>query len=574
MLIRDVMIKDRALLAPVALTEDLTRVRSIFKSKRFLQWIPILDQDYILAGIIRRDCGRTSRFHLDLKSLVQSPECLLRGDDSIQKLFEVLSNRREENILVIDHNGKLIGFVSWRQTWVQRFMEVKELIPYDNVFDALYDAILILDREGRVIYANNSYTRVIGVPIDRILGRLIEEIEPSDKILRQVLQTGIPSINTRVHIRTVNVDIFATVTPISKGGEIFGVISCFRNYYERTHLTTIFEYAEDQSSARCGPNVFEEIIGRGKSLRNMLTLAEKASLTDLPVLIIGESGVGKEIVAKAIHKASARRGRPMPSVNCAAIPDTLLESELFGYEEGSFTGARRGGRVGKFQMADGGTLFLDEVGDMSPAMQAKLLRVLQDFEIQPLGTNKIIKVDVRIICATNKELDTLVDSGVFRSDLYYRLNVIPIYVPPLRRRKEDIPLLVQYFMEKYCAKQKKQTVTISNKAMDLLFYYDWPGNVRELENAIEYALVNIQSNLILPEHLPPQISHIAHKGIFGFDSPFKNGQTLAEMLESVEKHAIDKALSSTKNNRSQAMKILGMSRRTFYSKIKKYGLDQ
>jgi len=572
MLVKDVMIKDLSLLTPLALDEDFTRVRSIFRSTRFISWIPVIGEGNFLAGIIKRDCVSV-RLNPELKTVIQVPEYLLRGDDSIEKLLEVLTQNREDNLLVTNHEFKLIGFVSRRQTWVQKFIEVRELIPYDNVFDALYDAILILDRDGRVIYGNNSYTRVVGVSIGKILGKHIKQIEPSDQILTQVLRTGIPSVNTLVHINSLNIDIFATVTPILKGGEIFGVISSFRNYYERTHLNTVLPNGEEHSSVEYPLNFFDGLIGRGRALKNMLTLAEKASKTDLPILIIGESGVGKEIVAKSIHGASGRSGRPMLSVNCAAIPDTLLESELFGYMEGSFTGARKEGRVGKFQMADRGTLFLDEVGEMSAAMQAKLLRVIQDLEIHPLGTNKIIKVNVRLICATNKELENLIKIGQFRSDLYYRLNVIPIHVPPLRKRREDIPLLVEHFLEKHCRTQKKQTVTISNRSMDLLMDYDWPGNVRELENAIEYALVNVESNVILPEHLPSHISYLPSKKILGFDSPYEGGETLSECLESVERKAIQRSLLSTQNNKSQAMKILGISRRTFYSKLKKYGFD-
>jgi len=311
---------------------------------------------------------------------------------------------------------------------------------------------------------------------------------------------------------------------------------------------------------------FSRLIGRSSKMRELFDTLALVAPSDATVLLQGESGTGKELVANAIHQNSLRKNQPFVKVSCAALPETLLESELFGHERGAFTGALAR-REGRFQMAHRGTIFLDEVGEMSPSTQVKLLRVLQEKEFEPLGSNQTFKVDVRIIAATNKNLEKETKEGRFRQDLFYRLNVVPIILPPLRERREDIPLLANHFFNFYREKNRKELQAISGKAMDLLVRYPWPGNVRELENTIERAVIIARGEVVAPVDLPPQIQALA-KEKEAQELDFLPGITLAQ----IERALILKTLEDTGGNRSRAAEILGISRRTLQNKLKEYGI--
>jgi two-component system response regulator HydG len=289
--------------------------------------------------------------------------------------------------------------------------------------------------------------------------------------------------------------------------------------------------------------------------------------SDATILIYGESGTGKELVANAIHQNSPRTQKPFIKVSCAALPETLLESELFGHERGAFTGALSR-KLGRFQLADGGTLFLDEVNVMSSTTQVKLLRVLQEREFEPLGSTKTVHVDIRLITATNKELEAEVKEGRFREDLFYRLNVVPIHLPPLRERKEDIPILAEHFFRLYQEKNKKSVKGFLPKTIDTLMRYDWPGNIRELENVIERAILLCRSEYVSPKDLPPPLQgeEIGEQPIISIPP----GMT----LEQVEREAIIQTLEETGGNRTQTALILGISRKTLQNKLKEYGLEE
>ena len=312
---------------------------------------------------------------------------------------------------------------------------------------------------------------------------------------------------------------------------------------------------------------FSRIIGRSGKMKILLDTLAMVAPSDATVLIMGESGTGKEVVANAIHHNSPRAGQAFIKVSCAALPETLLESELFGHEKGAFTGAVAR-HEGRFQLAHGGTIFLDEVGEISPAVQTKLLRVLQEKEFQPLGGTRTVKVDIRVITATNRNLEVEVKSGRFREDLYYRLNVVPITVPPLRERKEDIPPLAEYFLAVYGKKSGKALKGIAGKALDLLVRYDWPGNIRELENCIERAVIMAREAAIVPADFPLVIQMLSPsegKECFGIPSGF----SISEM----EKVLIIKTLEETNGNRTRAAERLGINRRTLQNKLREYGLQ-
>jgi DNA-binding NtrC family response regulator len=303
-----------------------------------------------------------------------------------------------------------------------------------------------------------------------------------------------------------------------------------------------------------------ELIGKSPAMKRVIEMVEMVAPTDSTVLITGESGTGKEVVARAIHAASPRRHMPMVVIHCGALTETLLESELFGHERGAFTGAQYR-KKGKFEAGDGGTVFLDEIGDISLRSQTDLLRVLQDKEIIRVGSTQSIKVDFRCIAATNKNLEELVKAGSFRPDLYYRLHVVTIEMPPLRDRREDIPLLAQHFIQKYCAATNRANIPrLLPEAMDLILGYDWPGNVRELENAVERALVMNRNSGITPQDFSFQLTRAA--------SASAGGRT----LEEVERAHIERIWDECEGNHSRCARILGIDRTTLYNKLKRYGL--
>lgn len=308
---------------------------------------------------------------------------------------------------------------------------------------------------------------------------------------------------------------------------------------------------------------FSDIVGNSKKIQDVLNIVKKVAKTDSAVLIRGESGTGKDLIAQAIHNNSARRDKPFVRVECAVYANGVLESELFGHERGAFTGATHS-RVGRFELANGGTIFIDEIGDIKPSTQLKLLRVLQEKTFERVGGTKPIKVDVRVIAATNKNLEEAIRNGQFREDLYYRINVVPIYVPPLRERKEDIPILAQHFIKKFSSKVSNRVKYISNEAIEYLVSYDWPGNIRELENTIERAMVLSEGDTILPEHLtlPPKV-------ILSHDTP-KDG-TL-EQVTALEKKLILEALEETGWVRTKAAMKLGIKRTTLNYKMKIHGI--
>ncbi|BAL80928.1 sigma-54-dependent transcriptional regulator [Caldisericum exile] len=315
----------------------------------------------------------------------------------------------------------------------------------------------------------------------------------------------------------------------------------------------------------------DEIVGNSSKMQEVFKEIGKIAESDATVLIRGESGTGKELVAKAIHHHSTRRNKPFVVVNCAAIPESLLESELFGHEKGAFTDAYTK-RIGKFEQANEGTIFLDEIGDMSLNLQAKLLRVLQEKTFNRVGGNETITTTARVLAATNRDLEKLVESGEFREDLFYRLNVVTIWLPPLRERKEDIPLLVDYFVSKYSEKYKKNVRGVSKEVLELFMEYDWPGNVRELENAIARGVIVTSAPLILLEDLPQTLQSKIQKKEENKAQIDEENLNLPQLIEKIEKEAIIKALERAQGNKTKAAQILGISRKSLFNKLRYYNL--
>ncbi|WMM25998.1 sigma 54-interacting transcriptional regulator [Tissierella sp. MB52-C2] len=443
------------------------------------------------------------------------------------------------------------------------------------------DGILISDVNGNVIYLNKAYEQTTGLKKEQILNKnlktLMEEQIFNKAISLSVLQDEVPI--SIIHKYITGKSALTTANPIyDKEKKIIGVICNTRNVSELLNLRNeLFEtkeltkkYSEEIKILRQLALHHEEFIYESKVMENTIKLASKAAAFDSTILIHGESGTGKEVLAKFIHNESPRKNQPFIKVNCAAIPNELFESELFGYMGGSFTGASKDGKPGMFELANYGTILLDEIGELPLPIQSKLLRVIQEKEVFRVGGQTPISLDVRVLAATNKDLKKEVAEGRFREDLFFRLNVVPINIPALKERREDIPKLIQFFLEKLNRKYKK-IISITDDAINILKSYTWPGNVRELENLIEYLFIMNTSEEIDIEQLPPQVlTQQLYTNSWGEEDSYI--PNLNYMIERYEKSII---LSTLKNYPSirQASKVLGVHYSTLSRKIKKYNID-
>jgi len=437
--------------------------------------------------------------------------------------------------------------------------------------------ILVIDDEARIrsslagILTDEGYKVSLAEDGEAALAK-IQTDPPPDLILSDIWMPGIDGLELLQKVRESNPDI--PVIMISGHGTIETAVRAIKMgafdfiekplSLEKTVLTV--KHALDQrrleaenKTLRMRINKKYEIIGQSKALNELRKQVQIAAPTNGRVLIYGENGTGKELIAHEIHEKSKRRDKPFIGVNCAAIPEDLIESELFGHEKGAFTGASSL-RRGKFELADGGTLFLDEVGDMSLKTQAKLLRVLEEEAVQRVGGTESIKIDVRVIAASNKNLKEEIERGNFREDLYYRLSVIPIKVPSLRERKEDIPALVDHFLREFCAENGRKLKKITSEAMDLLSLYDWPGNVRELKNLIERLVIMVPGNIITAQDIPLSFRE-------------KSPPSLKEAKQEFEKCLIAQTLQANRGNISKSAKVLKIDRGLLYQKLKMYGLE-
>lgn len=441
-----------------------------------------------------------------------------------------------------------------------------------TVLDSSNESFVYINSDGIIEMISESYAEFLNRKKEDLIGLNVVDVVDNTR-LDTVLKTGKAEIAQIQIIKGKK--IIATRIPVYAKGKVVGAIGkiLFRDVDELNNLYMKINniekelnlYRDEFKKANKAEYALESIIGENPEIKRLKEMTRNVASTNSNVLILGESGTGKELFAHAIHNNSKRVESPFIKVNCGAIPYELLESELFGYEEGAFTGARKGGKIGKFKAADGGTIFLDEIADLPMNMQVKLLRVLQDREIERIGATSSEKVDVRIIAATNKNLEEMIEKGLFRLDLYYRLNVVSIRIPSLSQRKDDIPLLSRYLITKISIKENKYVEGISSQALEMLRNYNWPGNIRELENILERAINFLgDETLIMPKHLPPKISG---QKILSLE------KSLKETIEEVEKEAIVQSLIQCKGNKSKAAKILHISRTSLYEKLEKYGLE-
>jgi sigma-54 dependent transcriptional regulator, acetoin dehydrogenase operon transcriptional activator AcoR len=432
----------------------------------------------------------------------------------------------------------------------------------EATINTLTEGVLIVTQEGSIIKTNEILLKMIKIDEQQIIGHKLNQVF-GNEIMKKiaVAQTEIvdKEISLKVNFSGEIVHVLLNVKPIiSSVGKLMGSLIMLKE------IKKVRQFIHNLTGSQAKVT-FADIIGNSLSFLECIKEAKLAACSNSSVLLMGESGTGKDLFAQAIHNESDRRKGPFIAINCGAIPRDLLGSELFGYVEGAFTGARKGGSAGKFELADGGTLFLDEIGEMSLEMQVLLLRVLQDKEVVRIGGHKVIPVDVRIIAATNKNLEREVKKGSFRKDLFYRLNVIPIKIPSLRNRKEDIPLLVSNFTKKLNHRLGKQIKRISPRLMDLLTEYDWPGNVRELQNVLERTIIRSTGDELLPEFLPIELK-TEHM-------PIKEDDGLP-LKEEIKKQALIQSIRESNGNFKQAARLLGISRSTLYRQLEKYNLEK
>jgi PAS domain S-box-containing protein len=492
---------------------------------------------------------------------------------------------------VVNSRGEMVGILTRTdlsyEYIIKMMKEVEELKhsnltwnELDEVIESSYDGIFITDGDANTLKINKSYERITGLKRELLMGKNMGELEAKKIIsqsaslvvlkkrstvtIDQKFETGKKAIVTSTPIFDAGNNIVLIVTNVRDVTELYEL----KEELQKKHELTEKYYSELEEMRR---QLFasSDIIAKDPKMLEVLETANRVSKVDTTVMLLGETGVGKEEIAKYIHKNSGRSDKQFIKINCGAIPQNLIETELFGYEKGAFTGANKEGKIGLFEIASGGTVFLDEVGELPLDMQVKLLRVLQEHEIDRVGGVMPIKVDIRVITATNRDLKDMVCKKLFREDLYYRLNVVPITIPPLRERNQDIIALVKYFEAQLNEKYKIQR-SYASDALNCMYEYSWPGNVRELKNIVERTMVMSRSDVIRRCDLPKEI---ALNGIETAVNIINEGQTLKDVLEAVEKNMITKAFEKYGNVRSAA-KALGIDSSTFVRKRQKYTMKQ
>ncbi len=460
-----------------------------------------------------------------------------------------------------------------------------------QLFSSISQGMFLVDRTGRIVWLNEGYQRFLPAlgfsSVDQVVGHMVEDVVPNTQ-MRRVLETGQPILIDLLTNRAGTFVVSRIPLRDDQSGELIGAIGIVLfDHPETTLQPLISKFAHLQrdlddarrelASQRRTKYTLASFVGGSVAAVEVKRQARRAALSSSPVLLLGETGTGKELLAHAIHAASARANGPLVSVNIAAVPDTLLEAEFFGVAPGAYTGADRKGRVGKFKLADGGTLFLDEIGDMPLSLQPKLLRALQEGEIEALGSNKVIAFDARVIAATSRDLSALVREGKFREDLFYRLNVLPIRVPPLRERSNDIPALVEVLAEDMALRSGSAPPELSAQAVALLSAQTWRGNIRELRNVLEQAAMRSDTHHIDVKDLEEVLRQSGIKQIVPGVAPSDAGlprmpaaqalRPLAEQVAELERRAIEAALATTRGNKVAAAKLLGISRAKLYERL-------
>ncbi|MEH7115285.1 sigma 54-interacting transcriptional regulator [Neobacillus niacini] len=573
-------------------SQTIREVVSLLESYQ-INGLPVVDEARKVIGIITK----STIINCFMEGL--SPEILVE-DVMIQSVITIGKNESIMNaygitaelLPVVDGEGRIVGILTHTDllhSYASNLEQLQESLHAVEtlriILESAYEGIAVIDSNGNIVEFNQAYSRFIGVKREDVLGKHATTVIENTR-LHVVIETGVPE---RGYIQRIQgQDMVVHRIPIWKDEKVVGAIGMLI-FHGVTELYDILGRMQELSR-QVAENIlpaepenknesrFDHIIARSEKIQAVISIVRKAAKTPSTVLITGDSGTGKEVFATAIHKLSPYAEGPLISVNCAAIPEHLLEAELFGYEEGAFTGAKKGGKPGKFELAHKGTLFLDEIGDMPSIMQSKILRVLQEREVERIGGITKHRVDVRIIAATNRRLELMVKEGEFREDLYYRLNIIRINLPPLRERKDDIPELLKYHLHQICNRFGIRQKSFSNDALVALINYHWPGNVRELVNVVEMLVSLTDSDVIQVHDLPPQIyetQSLSSRSVLTLQEDQPEKSLLIDVKDKAlacEKELIVKTIIETNGNKAGAARKLGIQRSTLYEKLKKHGL--
>ncbi len=504
-------------------------------------------------------------------------EFALHGEEILdQHILSVIPALREKNIAVLDENGTVAGLLIMERV-VERLVDfIRETEAALNaVLGVTDDVICMIDNQENVTGWNRKAELLYGIKCQDILGRSIHDFFTNLVVTR--VRREDHEVYAEYHQPCQDTHVLINSVPIRRDGRVIGAVSAEKDVTEVIQLNRALSRASYQVKClkeaiqkneikRVDP--FARLYGHHPRLKAVVDVVRRAAPTDATVLIRGESGTGKEVLARAIHEASDRAGKPFVVVNCGAIPAELFESEIFGYEQGAFTGAGPRGKPGLLEMANEGTVFLDEIGELPPNLQVKLLRVLQERVFYRVGGSRLVSVNIRIIAATNRQLEEMVSCGEFREDLYYRLNVISVEMPPLRERRSDIPELLYHFLQEYCQLYGKEISKVEPGVVAALISYPWPGNVRELKNTVERMVVLAESGVITERDLPKYLQEHA----LGFSAVRESPPDLTVAAKETEKEIILKALKEAGGNRTVTARLLGVPRSTLYYKMNRLGI--
>jgi len=535
-----------------------------------------LDGNFLYARVLRSGMtqsvadARSDKFYDDNCAKAQATGELaeictpIKHNGQTIGIIGLVAFNEEQRAILLDKDRSMVTFVEKMADLLaakasqQEDLQVAEMSRNEmmTVLETAHEGIFAIDRQGYIRHCNEVAAILLKTTSREIIGKHINRYMLSSPAL-DIFRTG-KGYTEREEIYRGDLHVIVTAKPFYAGVEIEGVVISFRDFVEAQKLA----YHLNVGNIK---NTFDDIIGRSEAINRAKNQAVITARGDSTVLITGESGTGKEMFAKAIHYSGPRNAHAFVTVNCGAIPENLLESELFGYEKGAFTGASEKGKIGKFEMANNGTIFLDEIGDMPAHLQVKILHVLQNMKFERVGGNKPIQVNVRVIAATNRNLEEMIKKGTFREDLYYRLSVIPIDIPPLRERKEDIDLFMDHFLRKYNTYMNRRLKGFSQDVRDLYMNYEWPGNVRELENAVEYSTNMAFGEIVGMDDVPVRLK----KAEENLPKKQESALTLAEQVKEFEREVILKKFNTHRGGDSKetVARELGLSRATLYRKL-------
>lgn len=567
--VREMLYKDLLFVTPEATIGDV-------KEKGILNRpvVLIMQEERLLGVLLWKDViNRKLESDTKVKQVMRRDFSSLDEEDLDREILAFLPELRYHALVCRDNRGVILGVLSYDQVFHDLTLKVTETEARINaVVESVDEAICIVDSNDVVITWNSRAEDLYGIRSQDIIGKPIQQYF-SNLVVTRVNKEW-QEIRSLHHQPVEGTHVLINATPVRLGAKVIGGVTVEREVTEIVQLNEKLSNASSQvqrlenqiSQISAGRNPFASIKGHNKKLIALINIARKAASTSAVILLRGESGTGKELFAKAIHEASPRADKNFRVINCAAIPPSLFESEMFGYEGGAFTGADKKGKLGAFEMADNGTLFMDEIGELPLDMQVKLLRVLQDGVFFRVGGSVPVKVDVRIIAATNRSLEEMMVNGTFREDLYYRLNVVSLEIPPLKERREDIPELVYLFLQEFSQLYNKQITKLEPGVMATFLAYSWPGNIRQMKNVIERMVILTEGDTVIESAVPEALKVSTRQ------DPASATVGLASVTEQTERELIIRTLKQVNGNRSEAARMLGIPRSTLYYKMHQLGI--